>query len=55
MPEQEKQLNPRLIFPFALLIGLLNGLFGSGGGMIAVPLLEKLGLRAEEATPPPWR
>lgn len=29
--------------------GILNGLFGAGGGMIAVPLLEKLGLSQKEA------
>lgn len=33
----------------ALLTGFLNGFFGSGGGMIAVPILEKLELSAEEA------
>ena len=29
--------------------GLLNGLFGSGGGMVAVPFLKKCGLEAKEA------
>lgn len=29
-------------------IGLLNGFFGAGGGMVAVPLLQKLGLKREE-------
>lgn len=32
-----------------LSIGILNGLFGSGGGMLAVPLLKKEGLSQEEA------
>lgn len=27
-----------------ILIGFLNGLFGSGGGMVAVPLLKALGI-----------
>ncbi len=29
--------------------GILNGLFGSGGGIIAVPLLKKSGLSQKEA------
>lgn len=29
--------------------GLLNGLFGSGGGMVAVPFLKKCSLEAKEA------
>ena len=29
--------------------GLLNGLFGSGGGMVAVPLLEHSGLEPAKA------
>jgi len=32
-----------------LLTGLLNGLFGSGGGMIAVPMLRGQGLSEEES------
>ena len=31
------------------LIGIVNGLLGAGGGMIAVPLLKKLGLEQKEA------
>ena len=31
------------------LVGLLNGMLGAGGGMLAVPLLKKLGLRQTEA------
>ncbi len=34
---------------FGLLIGAVNGLFGAGGGMIAVPVLKKLGLSQKEA------
>ena len=30
-------------------VGLANGLFGGGGGMIAVPLLEKTGLSGQRA------
>ena len=29
--------------------GILNGLFGSGGGMVAVPALQKIGLSQKEA------
>lgn len=29
--------------------GILNGLFGSGGGIAAVPLLEKAGLEAKKS------
>ena len=32
-----------------LAVGLVNGLFGAGGGMIAVPLLQKLGLERKQA------
>ncbi len=32
-----------------ILCGLLNGFFGSGGGVIAVPIMEKEGLNAREA------
>lgn len=39
-----------LITAFAgLLIGLVNGLLGAGGGMIAVPLLRKMGLSQKES------
>lgn len=30
-------------------VGLANSLFGGGGGMLAVPLLQKTGLSAREA------
>lgn len=30
-------------------IGFINGLLGAGGGMIAVPLLKRLGLNQKEA------
>ncbi|MDR2646606.1 MAG: sulfite exporter TauE/SafE family protein [Oscillospiraceae bacterium] len=32
-----------------LLIGTLNGLLGAGGGMLAVPLLKKIGLKQTNA------
>lgn len=34
---------------FGGLIGVVNGLFGAGGGMIAVPLLKKMGFSQTEA------
>lgn len=30
-------------------VGLINGLLGSGGGMIAVPMLRKIGLSQKES------
>lgn len=32
-----------------IVAGILNGLFGSGGGMAAVPMLKKSGLSVKEA------
>lgn len=32
-----------------LAVGLLNGLFGAGGGMVAVPMLKRAGLEAKNA------
>ena len=34
---------------YGAVCGLLNGLFGSGGGVAAVPLLERLGLEARSS------
>ncbi len=34
---------------FGFLIGLVNALFGAGGGMIAVPFFKKLGLSQKES------
>lgn len=36
-------------FIFGGLIGIVNGLFGAGGGMIAVPVLKKMGFSQTEA------
>lgn len=38
-----------LIIASGITIGVVNGLLGAGGGMIAVPLLKKLGLEQKEA------
>jgi len=32
-----------------ILIGIMNGLLGAGGGMLAVPLLKKFGLQQTQA------
>lgn len=34
---------------FGFLIGLVNAVFGAGGGMIAVPFLKKCGLSQKQA------
>ena len=34
---------------FGIIIGLVNGLMGAGGGMIAVPLLKNCGLEQKQA------
>ena len=34
---------------FGFLIGIVNALFGAGGGMIAVPFLRTLGLSQKQA------
>ena len=34
---------------FGVMIGVVNGLFGAGGGMIAVPLLKKMGFEQKLA------
>lgn len=34
---------------FGMLCGFLNGLFGSGGGVVAVPCLEKSGAEPKKA------
>lgn len=34
---------------FGLAVGLVNGVFGAGGGMLAVPLLKKTGMEQKNA------
>lgn len=36
-------------YPLSVIIGLLNGLFGAGGGVVAVPVLRGAGMREDEA------
>ena len=46
-----KILNKKNLFTAAsgLAIGAVNGLFGAGGGMLAVPFLKKLGFEQKQA------
>ena len=37
-----------LVWPAGLVVGLLNGFFGAGGGMVGVPLLRALGLETKQ-------
>lgn len=46
--EIKKFINVKNIFG-GILIGIINGLFGAGGGMIAVPVLKKLGFSQTKA------
>jgi len=34
---------------YGIIIGIINGLFGAGGGMIAVPVLKKTGMEQKQA------
>ena len=34
---------------YGVLIGIINGLFGAGGGMIAVPVLKRIGMEQKQA------
>ncbi len=40
----QKKLSRPLFAISGVILGVINGLLGSGGGMIAVPLLKKMGL-----------
>lgn len=42
----KKNLKPTF---FGIAVGLVNGVFGAGGGMLAVPLLKKSGLDQKSA------
>ncbi len=41
--------NTFLLIGVGLIIGLINGFFGGGGGMVCVPLLLLLGLKNKQA------
>lgn len=38
-----------MAWPMGAAVGLLNGFFGSGGGMVGVPMLRAMGLSAQES------
>lgn len=37
------------VYVFGVLIGLINALFGAGGGMVCVPLLKSMGANQKQA------
>ncbi|MBQ5911276.1 MAG: sulfite exporter TauE/SafE family protein [Clostridia bacterium] len=41
--------NKLLTYTFGFFIGIINGLLGAGGGMLAVPALKKLSLSTKDA------
>ena len=41
--------NKVIVVIFGFLIGIINGLLGAGGGMLAVPALKKLGMEQKDA------
>ena len=47
MSDKNKEILHKLFGGF--LVGTVNGLFGAGGGMVAVPMLKKLGVTGKEA------
>lgn len=46
---KQKRKNRLMAAAGAMAAGLINGLLGSGGGMIAVPVLERSGVEANRA------
>jgi uncharacterized membrane protein YfcA len=47
--KENKEFTFRLVFPYALLTGLLAGFLGAGGGFIIVPILMKMGMPMKKA------
>lgn len=47
--QNEKKKHKRSFYIIGLVTGALNGLFGSGGGMLSVPLLEKSGIEPKKS------
>ena len=47
--KKEKSTNRALLLLGGAAVGVINGLLGAGGGMIAVPVLSKLGSSRKEA------
>lgn len=46
---KKKTVNNLFLWIGGAAVGLINGLLGSGGGMIAVPVLKKVGLTQKES------
>ena len=46
---QEEYVGKLYFYILVLITGLANGLFGSGGGIIAVPMLKKSGITTKES------
>ena len=49
MSEQEEKNGRITQITSGVLVGIANGLFGGGGGMLAVPLLQRTGLKEKQA------
>ena len=45
----KKYLKEKFLYVVGALTGLANGLFGSGGGIVAVPMLEKSGVDVKKS------
>lgn len=48
-PAPPRRLHRLFVWPLGLAVGVLNGLFGAGGGMVAVPMLRGLGAAPEQS------
>lgn len=49
MMKQKKSMGKLYFCILGIVTGVANGLFGSGGGIIAVPMLQKSGLKVKES------
>lgn len=49
MNKRKKSMGKLYFCILGIITGLANGLFGSGGGIIAVPMLQKSGLKIKES------
>ena len=49
MQQKREERSVLRFVPFGVLVGLLSGLFGAGGGIVAVPVLRRFGLTDNQA------